>query len=412
MVRFFITLFFLNIFICKISISQDFWQSNNGPSGGVIPVLAFDPSTLYIFAGTQSNGIYRSPDTNNSWEQINSGLTNINVRALVILPSGKILAGTFGGGIFISTDHGDLWTSGNSGLTNPFIYSLAISPNGYIFAGTGQKVFRSTDEGNSWSQISTGFPNATISSLAVNQDGYVFATTLGSGLYRTTNNGELWQLKDLGITNPDIKSVAVNSQGIVFAGTFNGVFRSTNNGDNWTRTDSGITTTGAVYGFTFNSVGNVFLCKFSGGVYRSTDNGDHWTQFNTGLPTMNIQTLTANTSGNIFAGTTGSGVYKSINTITGFHSSEIIANEFELSQNYPNPFNPVTIIKYELSISDFVSLKVFDVNGKEVRTLVNQKQSPGKYEIEFDGADLAGGVYFYQLDVNGIKQSHTMVLLK
>ncbi|MBN1302638.1 MAG: T9SS type A sorting domain-containing protein [Melioribacteraceae bacterium] len=67
--------------------------------------------------------------------------------------------------------------------------------------------------------------------------------------------------------------------------------------------------------------------------------------------------------------------------------------------NYPNPFNPSTIITYKLPVDGFVTLKVYDVLGEEIAVLVNKKQASGVYEIEFDGSDLASGVYVCRIEV-------------
>lgn len=87
-------------------------------------------------------------------------------------------------------------------------------------------------------------------------------------------------------------------------------------------------------------------------------------------------------------------------------------NNFELSQNYPNPFNPSTKINYEISSRENVELKVFDILGNEVAMLVNEVQSPGKYEIEFKGSNLPSGVYFYRLLSGTFSQVRKMILLK
>ena len=87
-------------------------------------------------------------------------------------------------------------------------------------------------------------------------------------------------------------------------------------------------------------------------------------------------------------------------------------NGFELKQNYPNPFNPSTKINYELRVTNYVSLKVYDVLGNEVSDLVAQKQNAGFYEIDFDGNNLAGGVYYYTLKIDGYSETKKMVLLK
>ena len=87
-------------------------------------------------------------------------------------------------------------------------------------------------------------------------------------------------------------------------------------------------------------------------------------------------------------------------------------NNFELSQNYPNPFNPSTKINYEISSKENVELKVCDILGNEVVMLVNEVQSPGKYELEFKGSNLPSGVYFYRLLSGTFSQVRKMILLK
>ncbi len=83
------------------------------------------------------------------------------------------------------------------------------------------------------------------------------------------------------------------------------------------------------------------------------------------------------------------------------NNSEILVNNFRLEQNYPNPFNPVkTSIKYVVGSQSYITLKVYDVLGNEIATLVNEELSPGEYEVEFsghsdEGQDLTSGIYFY-----------------
>ena len=86
--------------------------------------------------------------------------------------------------------------------------------------------------------------------------------------------------------------------------------------------------------------------------------------------------------------------------------------KFKLAQNYPNPFNPSTSIKYAISSRQFVSLKVYDVLGNEVATLVNEIKKPGYYEVNFNASNLASGVYFYRLASGSFVSTRKMLLLK
>jgi hypothetical protein len=94
------------------------------------------------------------------------------------------------------------------------------------------------------------------------------------------------------------------------------------------------------------------------------------------------------------------------------YSSEGIVRDYDLSQNYPNPFNPSTIINYQIPQDGFVTLKIYDILGKEVKTLVNEQKTIGRYEVKFDASDLASGIYIYQLKVNEFVLSKKMLLVK
>ena len=85
---------------------------------------------------------------------------------------------------------------------------------------------------------------------------------------------------------------------------------------------------------------------------------------------------------------------------------------YELLQNYPNPFNPTTRISYSIPTSNLVNLKIFDVLGTEIETLVNQVQNSGNYTIEFDGTKLSSGIYLYRLVTENYIQTKKMILIK
>lgn len=89
-----------------------------------------------------------------------------------------------------------------------------------------------------------------------------------------------------------------------------------------------------------------------------------------------------------------------------------IPKEFELSQNYPNPFNPATRINYALPKQAFVTLKIYDITGREIKVLANEFKHAGYYTVDFNGSSLASGVYFYRIQSGDFVQSKRMVLLK
>ena len=90
----------------------------------------------------------------------------------------------------------------------------------------------------------------------------------------------------------------------------------------------------------------------------------------------------------------------------------VYINSFELLQNYPNPFNPSTNISYQINEKGFVTLKVYDIIGKEVAALVNETKTPGKYSVSFNASNLPSGVYVYSLRVNSFVKNNKMTLMK
>jgi len=99
--------------------------------------------------------------------------------------------------------------------------------------------------------------------------------------------------------------------------------------------------------------------------------------------------------------------FTSINTI----STEVPA-KYSLSQNYPNPFNPATSIKFAITKAGFVSLKIYDLTGREISSLVNENLSAGTYNYAYNAANLSSGIYFYTLKADGFSETKKMMLIK
>lgn len=107
----------------------------------------------------------------------------------------------------------------------------------------------------------------------------------------------------------------------------------------------------------------------------------------------------------------------SIQVPSGIFLNEMIVEDFYLFQNYPNPFNPFTVINYIVPVNSNhqiqnVRLTVYDLNGKEISTLVNGKQSAGSYSVGFNGSQIPSGIYFYELRTGKFSLSRKMILIK
>jgi hypothetical protein len=99
-------------------------------------------------------------------------------------------------------------------------------------------------------------------------------------------------------------------------------------------------------------------------------------------------------------------------SMTGVKESPGVAHNFNLSQNYPNPFNPSTVIKYHLSTATHVRMTIFDMLGREVRTLLNEQKSAGSYQVNWNASGVPSGVYFYRLQAGSFSETKKLILLK
>lgn len=357
----------------------------------------------YIFAGVD-NGVYIT--TNNGVNWILSTTNNYPGNVLLI-NGNNIYAGT-DHGVFRSTNNGQNWTQ--LGLTNRAVWALAVKDN-FIFAGTvfGHGVYRSSDGGLTWEQ--TSISNTDISSFAIVGNSIFAGDWVSSSVFLSTNNGGNWTQISIGGTNTEVVlCLAVNGND-VFAGTDNGgVFRSTNGGLNWYRTSFNA---GSVLSLKINS-NNIFAgVGFSPwGVYLSTNNGVNWIYKKQGLNNVIVWSLTT-TSQYIFAGT-DSGVYRrDLSEIIGVKKIAVnVPSVFSLEQNYPNPFNSMTNVKFKMLNAGNAVIKVFDISGKDVATLVNEKLQPGVYSVRFDAGNLTSGIYFYRLQTENFTATKSMILLK
>ena len=395
-------LVFFIIVHCTLTIHncQAQWvQMSNGMGTSQI-VYSFTTNGNYIFAGTDGSGVYLSTNNGTTWTQ--TTLNNQYVYSFAILGS-NIFAGDDGEGVYLSTNNGTTWTQ--TALNNKAVHSLAVLGNN-IFAGTwyGYGVYLSINNGTSWTQ--TALNNKSVPSLDVLGNN-IFAGTSGDGVYLSTNNGTTWTQTTL--NNQYVYSFATLGNNI-FAGTFSsGVYLSTNNGSSWTPIGLNyeVIASLAVLG------NNIFAGTWNG-VYFSTDNGTSWIQKNQGfnpIPWVNALLIT---NDYIFAGTDGESVWRRpLSDFIGIKNiSSEIPSEFSLSQNYPNPFNPTTNIRFDLPKNGFVKLILFDALGREVATLVNEKLTPGTYDVNWNGSSYTSGVYYYKLIAGDFVETRKMILIK
>ena len=378
-------------------------------------------SNVYSLASNGSNifsgvyGVMRSTNGGMNWSQVNSGLGNTSVMALTI--SGTTLfAGTLSGqshcGVFRSTNNGENWTSLYTAFFNHYVTAMASNAN-TIFAGiTGGSftgLIRSTDNGDNWVVSNSGLTSTHVYTLAYNGSN-IFAGIGGisGGIFRSTNNGANWINVNNGLS-PDIDVFSFAFIGSrMYAGSLNGIFLSTNNGNSWNSVSALYTFSLAVSGTT------IFAGSGGSGIYRSTNYGENWTSINSGSTgSYNINCLFAHGS-NLYAGTHLHGVWRrALSEIISIENiSTEVPEEFKLKQNYPNPFNPFTNIEFSIPKLSNIKIAVYNMQGKEVAALLNERLSAGSYRVDFDETNLSSGIYFYRMETEEFIQTKTMVLIK
>jgi len=283
-----------------------------------------------------------------------------------------------------------------------------ISGNGNIIATINYKGFVKVYQWNGsaynllWQyQEPPGTYYNWVASVDVTNDGsYVAIGTLifvtsgsydGTVRYFKVSNGStpIWSYTGFG---DEVNMVSISKNGKYMAASSWGRLDNSKDDIYVFRCDPG---TGLPW-YSYNSSGSAFMCSISNDGTSVIAGGKavHARSFGSG-----------GTMYNIFIDTTLNPV--SIGTI----GSET-PTEYSLKQNYPNPFNPVTNFKFSILNAGQTKLIVYDIRGREVQTLVNERLEPGKYEATFDGRSLNSGVYFYKLEVNGYSETRRMVMTK
>jgi ligand-binding sensor domain-containing protein len=401
---------FLSIAVLGVAQTNAQWIQTAGPiSGNKTGCLLVSGANL--FAGTDSGGVYVSANSGTSWNAVDTGLTERYVWALASLDT-DLFAGT-SGGVFRSANNGATWSDVNTGLGSSGVSAFAVIANGTggasLFAGTNAGVYLSTNAGTKWKAVKTGLTNTQVRALAV-IDTNLFAGTLGGGVFLSTNNGTTWTAVNTGLGNTSsVYALAVAPDGTngktLFAGTGDGVYLSADNGANWRSASAGLELAGAIYALEVYSNGTNGTCLFAAtwvdSVALSTDNGTSWRSVSAGLTNPGPLRSLAVSGTNLFVGTTNNGVWR--RPISEMLSASVKlhpgngSSGFALTQKRPNSFNSTTALRFDVPKASNVRLGVYDMCGREVRTLVNEMKLPGSYEVVFSAKYLANGAYLFLL---------------
>jgi hypothetical protein len=298
-----------------------------------------------------------------------------------------------GGGLWRTTDQGVSWQQQSyyiSGVNGYPEYIYMYNRNiGFMGTDNGE-LLKTTNCGVNWTKIYTSvYIHYTDMYFKDSLTGFLASVEL----YKTTNGGVNWQSQALPtIPGSNYTDKSINKFSLI-NDTIYTVFSKVNYPNNQSRAVIYKSTNGGLnWGYqipdTSYHISGIFFIKFISGkkgwCYRTNPEG--------------IITYTGGDST----------IYTGIN-----NNLASVTNDFVLFQNYPNPFNPATNIKYKIEKTSSVKIIVFDISGKEIRTLINKKQSKGDYEVRFDGNVFSSGVYFYSFFVDNNRiDTKKMIMIK
>ena len=361
------------------------------------------------------------------------------------------------GTIFKTTDNGDTWVSSSSGVTVDLRGFYSPTSNQYWVAGDAGTVIVTTNAGNTW-VLRSPASNTNFSCIFSRGSGTAYAIGEAGTCFYSSDLGTSWEYRPVPTSENLNTGVGPTSGTTLHAlvGGNNGViFKTTDAGVNWNSSNSG--TVNNINGFGFGAGGKIFAVGSNGTLLETNDAGDTWSSVsiptNEDLYSVSSSVQNANWliacggNGTIIKSTDGGVVwflqstpntetlYSALAASNNIHfavgSNGIILKttdgggdpvtveddqkipvDFELRQNYPNPFNPSTTINFLIPEASFVSLKVFNSLGEEVKTLVAKELSTGNYKYYWDAKNFTSGFYFYKIQAGDFFETKKMILIK
>ncbi len=424
-------LFFIFVLICTSLFNSYLpaqqWTPTTGLENKIVFSMTQCGNTMFAGVGVSfliNGSLHKSTDAGNSWSQINLGADPSAIMSMASKDS-FVYAGSYQNHLYLSSDRGLTWSNIliNAGFGTG-IFEIGVSANNiFCYVNTISPYYISTNNGYNWSPVVSPNLYGGINAL-INKGNKFFAAT-SKGMSYSTDHGMTWiRPHNYGLPgNPDSTrplSCLTYTNNRIYTFCIDKILYTDDNGENWVSSNL---TPGNYPNMNSMAVNSLFPQKVfasmnglndtTRGVKVSSDNGLSWNFMNQGFPAnTGVMTLLSANAWFLYAGTNGKGVFKKqVDFPDGINNNGTL-NNFSLNQNYPNPFNPATKISFTIPGSAFTSLKVYDMNGKEVRTLVRVNMNAGNYSFEFNGENLSSGIYYYKLVSGNFEDMKKMVLLK
>jgi photosystem II stability/assembly factor-like uncharacterized protein len=312
--------------VYKTTNSGGNWTAvNTGLTDIDIRALAIDPVTPNtLYAATDGGGVFKSTNGGGNWNAININLTVFRLASLAINPldSDTLYAGTFGG-VFTSTNGGEDWSAANDKLIGTSVWALAINPVNpdILYAGTHMSgAFQTTDSGSIWNSLPIDLVTSTGYALAVDPaaPNTVYIGTSPNGIYKSADGGVSWNPSNTGLSRLYVTALAIDpgTPSTLYAGTDIGGFKSTNGGEKWNTMYSDLTNADIRSLVVNPTTPTTLYAGTQDGIFRSMDSGVNWTEYSYGLTNTYVLALAIDpeTPSTLYGGTYGGGVYKSTNS--------------------------------------------------------------------------------------------------
>ncbi len=325
-------------------------------------------------------------------------------------------------GIFAKTTNGGAaWDSISASVLWPYFCNGVDFVNentGWVVggvpgAGGNTKIFKTTNGGANFTEQTSAYsgPIAVRVKMLNANTGWIVGT---NQVQKTTDGGITWVLQPAPAAGWNALTV-IDANNVFIGNSNSQVYTTSDGGSNWASINFPVSA-GTIFSMDWADANNGMAGAVIGVVCKTTNRGASWQIYNIGGYTvMGIDMVHPDTAYAVCGNTAGAQILKFTRGLTGgvFYQNQIPEN-YTLSQNYPNPFNPNTIIKFELPKAGKVSLKVFDITGQQVAVLVNDlSMNAGELKVDFDGSELASGIYFYSLFVDNNRiDTKKMVLVK
>ncbi len=389
----------------------------SSPSGLVMDVV---DSYGVLYLAHSEDGVFRSTDSTMTWERINNGLDDPYARiAHQLLSYGNDLYVATFDGIYRSGDSGENWEWSSNGIDpypwNSYMLTESIVEyGGQLLTGAFSGIYRSTDGGEHWTATNITGEHISISYFADHNGILLAARDIGNfpNGYLSLDHGETWEP----LINMPLPTITFYSENpLLWAGTISGVWLSSDEGASWTWRSEGLSSD--PYNSCIIRVNGVLITSLesgSPGIYRSSDEGVWWEEFGEGLPFLtSVEKLIV--YGDRIIAATSDGLWQrdTSEIVVGLEPPKQILPELHmLSQNYPNPFNAATHIEYSIPISSRVIIRIHDLLGKQVATLVDERKQEGDHFANFKPVGLTSGIYFYSIQVGNYSETKSMIFLE